>query len=223
MQTLACNSKGKIVRADHALRGETYTCFECQRPLLLRAGRRRRPHFYHKKAAPCRFRMRSTFHLRIQNFLQEQLVSEKTFLEHPFPSVRRIADFVWPAKRWIFEVQCSPISDYEVQKRMEDYQKMGYQVIWILYDRQFKKFHISEAELFLQGHPYFFISPDLFLYEQRFKISSFKRVAHSNRHPISLKTLDLTSQKKWIFSPTTQKKESRPFFPLLRWLEKFCK
>ncbi len=210
MQTLACSSQGNPVRADKASRGELYTCFECNRPLRLRSGRRRRPHFYHLSTSTCRLQMRSTFHLKIQDFLQQQLSPEKIILEQPFPTIRRIADLVWPAKRWIFEIQCSPISAMEVERRMADYKLAGYRVIWILFDQQFNRPSLSDAELFLQAHPYYFISKELFIYEQLCQISQGRRIATSKRYPIYLKNLDLNLKREWIaHQPQKPSKKSR--------------
>jgi competence protein CoiA len=77
-------------------------------------------------------------------------------LEEPFPAICRIADCACHERKLILEIQCSPISAFEVKSRISDYNSKGYQVIWILHDREFKKRRLSAAEVFLKRHGLFF-------------------------------------------------------------------
>ena len=86
----------------------------------------------------------SSSHLAIQKVLSKSLPGSR--LEHRFPSIGRVADVVYFPKKIIFEVQCSPISLKEVQKRNRDYLSLGFTVIWILHDRHYNKKTLSLAE-----------------------------------------------------------------------------
>ena len=53
-------------------------------------------------------------------------------------------------KKIIFEIQYSPISLTEVQKRNYDYTSLGFQVIWIMHDRHYNQKILRPAELYLR-------------------------------------------------------------------------
>ncbi|MCB1106969.1 MAG: hypothetical protein KDK76_02615 [Chlamydiia bacterium] len=111
-------------------------------------------------------------HRAIQKVMVEHLPEAVT--EHRFPSIQRIADVVYFPKKIIFEVQCSPISLGEVQRRNRDYSSLGFTVIWILHDRIYNKKIITPAELYLRqnlsyytsitpfGHGFFYDQLDFF-------------------------------------------------------------
>ena len=44
----------------------------------------------------------------------------------------------------------------EIQKRNNDYQSLGYQVVWILHDTQFNRRRLSAAEEVLRHHPHYY-------------------------------------------------------------------
>lgn len=95
-------------------------------------------------------------HLQVQYYLEELLGEAQCRLEHPFPSINRIADVVWLPKRIIFEVQCSGITAQEVRQRNCDYKSEGYQVVWLLHNRQFNRQRVSAAEMELRNQPHYF-------------------------------------------------------------------
>ena len=109
-------------------------------------------------------------HIQTQCYLQKTLPPGECLLEVRFPSIGRIADAVWTAKKLIFEVQCSPISSEEVHTRISDYATLGYQVIWILHDKLYNQTRLSAAELYLRNSPYYFTNMDKeghgFIYDQ---------------------------------------------------------
>ena len=112
------------------------------------------------------------YHKVIQKTLADFLRGSVT--EYRFPSIRRIADVVFFPKKIIFEVQCSPISIEDVQKRNRDYSSLGFTVIWILHDRIYNKKIATPAELYLRqnlsyytsmtpfGHGFFYDQLDFF-------------------------------------------------------------
>ncbi len=147
--------------------------------------------------------MRSkTPHKTIQKILTTFLPEAK--LEISFPQINRIADVVYFPKKIIFEVQCSPISLQEVQKRNRDYGSIGYTVIWILHDHHFNKKTLSYAELYLRKNLSYYTSITTyghgFFYDQLEFFQGSQRVYRSR--PLILKN----------FLPQTLKKIPR-YFP----------
>jgi competence protein CoiA len=114
-----------------------YVCPHCQKKLRLKRGQRRVWHFFHLSKNDCIEKGRSLAHLAIQSYLKEIFLDAE--LEKPFLMVGRICDVCIESKKLIFEVQCSSISQKEVDQRTTDYQKLGYQVIWIFHQKLFKK------------------------------------------------------------------------------------
>jgi hypothetical protein len=113
---------------------------------------------------------------RYHKVIQKKLASflQGSVIEYRFPSIRRIADVVFFPKKIIFEVQCSPISIENIQKRNRDYSSLGFTVIWILHDRIYNKKIATPAELYLRqnlsyytsmtpfGHGFFYDQLDFF-------------------------------------------------------------
>ena len=155
MQLLGLRGKSAIT-APEAQRREEYTCPECGEPIRLRSGFLRRPHFSHRSRSTCRQSSKSATHLAIQEKICHLLPKNEAFLEHPFSDISRIADVAWPAKRLVFEVQCSALSLEEAKQRTEDYASIGYLVIWILHVRRFGKKKLSPAERYLRALPAYY-------------------------------------------------------------------
>ncbi len=156
-----------VISAWDAEVGKTYQCLECKAQLKLRKGKKTFPHFYHLSKSPsCRLYSKSERHLLIQLQIQKNLPQGETSLEKPFPSIHRIADLCWEAKKIIFEVQCSLISEQETKDRMQEYRSLGYEVIWILDDKLFNKRALRTAEKFLRHNTSYFVSTNFFFYDQ---------------------------------------------------------
>lgn len=157
MQLYALNSQGRIIHARQAVKQMDYFCLECRQNIRLRGGPYRQSHFYHLEPTPsCRQSQKGLIHLQLQTYFMQQLSPEDCQLEVRFPSIQRIADVVWPSQKIIFEIQYSPISGQEVLARNRDYQKMGWQVIWILHDHRYNQTRLSAAEMALRSAPHFF-------------------------------------------------------------------
>lgn len=157
MQLFALTIENEIVAASQAYKKQEYSCMECGKPVRLRGGEHRQDHFYHLKPDPaCRQSQKSLTHLQVQWYLLNLLKGEDVRLERRFPEVSRIADVVWEDQKLVFEVQCSPISQIEVEERNRDYGSLGYRVVWILHERRFLKRNVTAAELWLQEHPHYF-------------------------------------------------------------------
>ena len=132
-------------------------------------------------------------HRTIQLALKKALAPQEVWLEKSFPQISRVADVVWPAKKIIFEVQCSPISAKEVQERNRDYQKVGYTVIWILHDRYFNRAYLTPVERFLHSYSHYFTNINTFghgeIYDQYAHIRWGQRIKRTPHYPIAINQL----------------------------------
>jgi competence protein CoiA len=160
MQLYALDNSTPIL-ASKAEKSKDYSCPECLSLVRVRGGPTRQTHFYHLSLPRhCRQHEKSQEHIQMQLKLLALIASEDSQMECQFPGIRRIADIAWNSKKLIFEIQCSPISFEEVQCRILDYASIGYEVIWILHDKQFNQKNLSAAESFLRNHPCYFTNID---------------------------------------------------------------
>lgn len=157
MQALALDHQGQSIRALEAEKGKNYTCISCQAIVRRRGGDWVRDHFYHLQDSPsCHLSQKSETHLNLQIGLQESLPMGEAFLEERFTSINRIADVAWYRFKIVFEIQVSPLSFDEMLGRIEDYKKIGWQVVWILHTHSFFKQRASREELLLSEHPHYY-------------------------------------------------------------------
>lgn len=161
MQLHALNENGRVISARRASKQTNYTCLECQEILRLRGGPHRQPHFYHADPNPfCRQHQKGAIHLQLQTYFLNQLPAGECLLEHRFPSIGRVADVAWFSQKIVFEIQYSAISAEEVLARNEDYQKEGWNVVWILHVDRYNKMRLSPAEMALRNHTHYFTNMD---------------------------------------------------------------
>jgi competence protein CoiA len=158
MQLVALEQTRPVLAA-HALKGQEYTCPECRLPLKVRSGPHRQTHFYHlSRPTRCKQHQKSIEHLHLQLYLAA--LRSDAEIECPFPEIGRIADVVWKEEKLVFEVQCSPISQEEAMSRIQDYNSVGYEVIWLLHERSFNKLRLSAAEECLRERGCYFTNID---------------------------------------------------------------
>lgn len=162
MQLYAKDPNQNLIAASKALKQLDYACIECGEKVRVRSGIHRHPHFFHLKIpfSRCKLQAKGMDHLQNQRYICSLLPQGEAFLEHPFPQIGRIADVAWLPKKLIFEVQCSPISAQEIEQRNQNYRSLGFQVVWILHDKQFNRPRLSAAEQFLLTSPHFFTNID---------------------------------------------------------------
>lgn len=143
MSLYAYKSHQERIAAIEAAPRTDYRCMECgERVRIRRPREHRRPHFFHlQKSSLCRQSGKSEEHFQIQSWILRHLPSSAA-MEVFFPAIRRVADIIWERERIIFEVQCSPISAWEVARRTFDYRSQGWRVIWLLKESVF--FHEGE-------------------------------------------------------------------------------
>lgn len=150
MQLFALDQNQEIIFAKQAIKKLDYFCLECGGIIRLREGAVRQPHFYHFQVSKgCRQNSKSLTHINLQLYIQKQLGTAK--MEVPFPSISRIADVAWEKEKIVFEIQCSPMTSEEMRNRVNDYQSVGYQVVWILHDRRYNQWRLSALEAKLTG------------------------------------------------------------------------
>jgi len=189
MQLFAFDSAG-AVSAAKAQKSKNYLCPECGAQVRIRGGPSRQLHFYHISAPKkCRQHQKSLEHLHLQLKLFELIGANHAIIECPFPEIQRIADVAWQEKKIVFEVQCSPMSLMEAQSRVHDYKSMGYDVVWILHDKQFNRTNLSASESFLRTTPCYFTNSDKMgsgiIYDQFEVFKNAKRIFKGPKLPIS--------------------------------------
>jgi hypothetical protein len=105
---------------------------------------------------------KSIAHSQIQHHLKKQIPEielEKTV-------GRRRADALWEAKKIVFEIQTSPITHEQALLRSQDYVSYGYQIVWILHEKEFNHRKSSLAERFLRhSYPTYYTTGAIF-YDQ---------------------------------------------------------
>lgn len=92
---------------------------------------------------------KSLEHQKTQEFLCTLFKELEMAQEKKFASIGRIADCVIESWKLVIEIQCSPLSKKEVQNRIQDYQSIGYDCLWILHTKSFSPFKKSYLQNFL--------------------------------------------------------------------------
>jgi competence protein CoiA len=185
--------ENEFILASSAKRHKDYRCPECLNILRLRGGPHRHLHFYHLQAHPsCTQHQKSLTHLQAQLAVQALLPEGEAVLEKPFPQIGRIADVAWEKQGIIFEIQCSPISAGEAQKRSEDYGSLGLTPVWLLHTKRFNKRLLSAAEAKLRQSPCYFTTIDEkgqgIIYDQYEVIRGARRIQRGPPLKISVGT-----------------------------------
>lgn len=119
-------------------------CQLCETPMILKAGEILQAHFAHQAKCPTDYQSQpeSPEHRAAKKYLAEHLVEEfpeyggaTIEYEVKIPEVMRIADLMttWPGgHKKAHEIQLSSITTGVLQKRTEDYEHAGIDIIWWL-------------------------------------------------------------------------------------------
>ena len=130
-----------------------------------------------KKKGYCQEMRSKTPHKAIQEAIK--IILPEVIVEKTLPEINRVADIAYLPKKIVYEIQYSPISLQEVQKRTRDYASLGFTVIWILHDHNFNNKTVTPAELYLRknlsyytsitpyGHGFFYDQLEFFQGNQR--------------------------------------------------------
>lgn len=196
-----------LIHAADAKLHKVYWCLECFGPVKKRQGRKNIAHFYHLKAAPtCRLYSKTEDHLLAQLQLQKQFPPTELSLEKPFPQISRVADACWECRKIIFEIQCSPITEKEVEKRISDYRSVGYETIWLLDDKRYNKRLLRPAESFLRRqNTYYLCIKKAIAYDQFEVFAAPRRVLKGKQLPLKLHKISPNPNK--IFTPALTPKQ----------------
>ncbi|MBS0624709.1 MAG: hypothetical protein JSS32_01505 [Verrucomicrobia bacterium] len=189
MALYALDSEG-VVSADEAPDRGQYWCLECNSPVQVRQGQRRR-HFYHVKTSPsCRLYSKSEDHLLLQLEIKNLFAKEEIHLERPFVSIGRLADACWERCKIVFEIQCSQLSASEARSRIHDYASVGYSVVWLLDDRLFNRRILRPGELQLRQHLCYYVkfrrTTRSFFYDQFEVFQGNRRLKRGSRLSVQL-------------------------------------
>lgn len=213
----------------HAAKEKTpYACPSCGHPMRLRKGKYIR-HFYHLRKTPaCRLYSKEEDHLFFQWDLHSKLPPGEASLEVPFPTIQRVADVSWEKEGIVFEIQCSLLSLFEAQKRVLDYKKAGFDVVWILDDRTFNRRKATPAEEWIrtQGGLYLHFSRanlSCLYYDQFEVIFQGKRRGKSRPYKANLSRPLRGLKSPPPLAPRCMKRDGSLFFQgdlLGRWAEK---
>lgn len=214
MQIFALDENNRRISASNALRQKDYFCFECNHIVRARGGERRQFHFYHVRSSnDCRQNGKSLEHLITQTLIQQAI--QKKFpldivsLEHKFLKIGRIADVAWLNRHLIFEIQCSSTTPEEIERRNNDYARLGFQVIWILHDRLFNRYHVSAVEEFLKYSPHYFTNINAqgkgVIYDQLSLVRKNRRFKRSSLFPVNIYTPQMNPKTE----PLTDQSSSR--------------
>lgn len=116
---------------------EDYFCPDCKEKVILKMGTKRITHFSHDKNVICSHsEPESQYHLtgKLQLFNWLLQLGLKPMLEPFFESIRQRPDiaFQYNGKKYVFEFQCSIISDELFILRTRNYLENNYIPIWIL-------------------------------------------------------------------------------------------
>lgn len=200
MQLYAFDGNDRLISAKDALKQIDYFCPECRGLVHLRGGFHRQNHFYHLEAVhACRQSGKSLEHINVQLFFLKVLPQGDCVLEQHFTGINRIADVVWTSRQLVFEIQCSSISHSEVLARNRDYERLGYEVVWILHDRRFNQKRLTAAEYFLHGLPHYFTNiserGEGHIYDQFSLLEGGLRLHPSKAFPV-----DVSAPKHYVAS-----------------------
>lgn len=193
MQLLAIDENGDLILSLDAKKKITYICPECEGPVRLRSGRDVQPHFFHKKKHLCRHDAKGLDHLQVQLRLHKEL--PEALLEERFPQLGRVADICSHSLKLVIEIQCSSLSLSEIKERTQDYESLGYTVIWILHTKQFLQPRAHSIEKFLEKRPHYFTDINHLgqgmIFDQLSFIVGGKRTLLGDPFPLSFTTWPL--------------------------------
>lgn len=197
--------KNKRVHALQAELRKDYFCPTCGGIVRLNVHKRLGTYFRHNRA--CDYARRELIHLSVQQALFEARPNLR--LEYPMPKINRVADLVDLEKKFVYEIQCSPIKKKEVKARNRAYKKLGFTVIWILHDGWFNKKWMSKGEAYMRMRGVYYTSirenGKGLIYKQIEQVRKLHRYYKSSPIPTTIdfkpppKPIDLGLKLKWVY------------------------
>jgi len=136
---LVAHIRGQRIEAQFAIRGNDFTCPLCARELILKQGPKVIWHFAHKPPTDCSAARGETIaHLNAKKLIRDAfaargLRADLEYIVNGLPGDRRADVMVWSPSgvQIAIEIQQTPISIEEIQRRASCYAKMNIAQIWI--------------------------------------------------------------------------------------------
>jgi len=119
-----------IVNARIASKKESYYCWACKKPLILKQGHIIQPHFAHQAKETCGDGWSHPSKTRWHRQMQDLFDTTEVLMEDKETGERHIADAV--SGDVVFEFQHSSISAEEVLQRSLFYNHQKYHVVWVV-------------------------------------------------------------------------------------------
>ncbi|WP_445662619.1 competence protein CoiA [Cytobacillus sp. FSL H8-0458] len=138
-----------------------FYCPECKENVIMKIGKKKIPHFSHRKGSECpeRYERESEYHISGKLLLFQWLKKKglNPILEPYYPEILQRPDIGvhYEGVHYALEYQCSSISEELFIKRTEAYFQSGIVPIWILAGKSIKR--IGKTKISLSGFQYLFI------------------------------------------------------------------
>lgn len=129
---IALNSAGELIDANRALPG-SYTCPICNRPVVLKKGKVKLPHFAHQTLKDCfmyTYKKETMAHIEGKYALYELFHPSQCYMEYYISAIEQIPD-CYHISSIAFELQMSVIPVSHIVARTSGYYSIGVDVIWI--------------------------------------------------------------------------------------------
>lgn len=120
----------QVIDAMDASKKESYYCWACEKPLVLKKGRIIQPHFAHQPKENCGDGWSHPSKTKWHQQMQALFNTTEKLMEDKETGERHIADAVY--QDIVFEFQHSQITAEEVQSRTAFYNQQGYRVVWVV-------------------------------------------------------------------------------------------
>lgn len=156
----AINTHQQLVDAKYAKPGQ-YTCPICHRPVVLKKGSVKMPHFAHQSIKDCfiyTYKKETAAHIEGKYALYDLFHPKTCFMEYYLPEIEQIPD-CFHASGIAFELQMSVIPTSHIAARSRGYASIGIDVIWIakfeaikLDGKRMKLTHFQNALIHLKGN-----------------------------------------------------------------------
>jgi competence CoiA-like predicted nuclease len=153
---LVAKLNGQIVNASRELiYWGNYFCPECGSKLIFKNGAIKIPHFAHSSDTDCMYyhylkgesETHQKYKINLYSWLVKQTdIMKKVYLEYKAID-NRIADIYieTESKKYVIEIQCSPITIEEFINRTQDYNKNNIPVLW-LWDMSLLNTYINQPK-----------------------------------------------------------------------------
>lgn len=139
----ALTQNNESVYAWEGRKGVPYYCPHCESSLIFKEGLVKIKHFAHKTKTSCPYSENESK----EHLLMKERIYKMIKAQHPVLSIEleknlipnRRADIVLRGKRTVVvECQVSPLTLREIKERTEDYNQLGYHVLWIYHLKRLK-------------------------------------------------------------------------------------